>query len=341
MKYFFILFLFVYVYSVQAQEKTYKMAFYNTENLFDTENDTTINDEEFLPEGANAWTQERYQLKLENLSKVISQIGSEKTKTAPSIVGLSEVENKRVVEDLVKTPLLAPFGYKIVHYDSPDRRGVDVALIYNPAHFTVTSSRAVRLVMKDNPELRTRDQLVVSGLLDGEPLHVIVNHWPSRSGGEKKSFPNRVAAAQLCRSIADSILAIDPKAKIIMMGDLNDNPTDESLVKHLRAKGDIDKLTKDEFFNPMFNMFKKDGIGSNAYRDSWSLFDQIILTPGLLDKDYSTYKYYKALIFNMPFLMQKDGAFKGYPFRTFVGNQFQGGYSDHFPAYVYLIKEKK
>ena len=170
--------------------------------------------------------------------------------------------------------------------------------------------------------------------------YVIVNHWPSRSGGEKRSTPLRNAAADLTKSIVDSIQKIDSTAKIVIMGDLNDDPTNNSLIKHLQAKGDEKEVGKQGLFNPMYNLFKKEGLGSLAYRDNWNLFDQIIVSGALLGDDKSTYKFYKAKIFNRNFLTLKEGAYSGYPFRTYVGSTYQGGYSDHFPAYIFLIKEK-
>lgn len=325
------------------QEKKMKIAcvaFYNLENLYDPANDPDKDDEEFTPEGKNNYTEDRYRKKLENMSSVISKLGNELIKGGPTLMGLCEVENKKVVLDLIGQPSLAPSGYDIVHYDSPDKRGVDVAFIYQKKRFTVTSSRAVTLRYPEEKDFATRDQLVVSGLLDGEPVNVIVNHWPSRRGGEKKSTPKRIAAAELCKSIADSLKKFDPSAKIIIMGDLNDDPVDASVSKHIKAKGKKEEVGGNEFFNPMWKLFK-DGIGTLAYKDSWNLFDQIILSKQLLDEDKSTYKYQKVRVFNEKFLTQKEGNFEGYPFRTYVGNVWQGGYSDHFPVYVFLAKETK
>lgn len=325
-----------------SQEKKYKalcIAFYNLENIFDTIDDPNINDEDFLPSGSYHWNSERYFKKMTSMSTVISQIGDEIQAKGPVVLGISEVENKSVVEDLIKTPLLSPLNYGIVHYDSPDKRGIDVALLYQKQHFTVTSSRAVILNVPNKPDFKTRSQLVVSGLLDGEPVHFIVNHWPSRSGGEKRSAPMRNAAGDLCRSIVDSIIKTDPTAKIIIMGDLNDDPTNKSLTEHLKAKGDEKTLQSGELFNPMYKLFK-DGIGSLAYRDNWNLFDQIIVSQPLILEDKTSLRFLKARVFNKNFLIQKDGGFSGYPFRTYVGSTWQGGYSDHFPSYIILVKEK-
>lgn len=327
----------------RAQEKQYKtgcVAFYNLENLYDTINDPEKNDDEFTPEGTAKWVSKRYFEKLDHLAYVISQIGDEYVKGGPVVMGVSEVENKNVVEDLINRPALKASGYGIVHYDSPDLRGVDVAFIYQKQHFTVTGSKNVKLSLPSLPDWKTRDQLVVAGLFDGEQMYFIVNHWPSRRGGEKRSAALRIAAANLTKSIVDSIHRIDSVAKIIIMGDFNDDPVNKSIKNHLMAKGDKKDVAAEELFNPMFKMFKKYGLGSLAYRDNWNLFDQIIVSGALLGADKSTYKFLQAKVFNRNFLTQKEGNFSGYPFRTYVGGNYLGGYSDHFPVYIFLAREK-
>ncbi len=329
-------------YSFSQEKKQYKVgciAFYNIENLFDTIQTPGVNDFEFTPDGANKWNSQRYLKKLESMSEVISQIGSELFPGGPAILGLCEIENREVIVDLINTSKLKPAKYDIVHYHSPDARGVDVGLIYRTDFFKVTSSRSARLIVENLPNFKTRDQLVVSGIYDGEPMHFIVNHWPSRRGGEKRSLPLRKAAAKLTRSIVDSIYSTDPNAKIFIMGDLNDDPTSPSVNKVLGAKGGKNDLKKSDLFNPMWQLHE-DGIGSLAYRDAWNLFDQIIISEPLTGDDRSTYKFLRAKVFNAPFLVQKSGQFAGYPFRTYVGANWQGGYSDHFPVYVFIAKEK-
>ena len=327
-------------YSEAQEKKAYKVScigFYNLENLFDTL--PGPNDVEFTPDGPNKWNSERYYHKLNNMAEVIAQIGDEMFPGGPAVLGVSEIENRSVLDDLVNTPRLKQSNYQIVHYDSPDRRGVDVGLLYRPEFFKVTSHRSVRLNIPDNPEFRTRDQLVVSGLLDGETIHIIVNHWPSRSGGEKRSQPYRIAAAKLSRSIIDSIRATDADAKIILMGDLNDDPDSRSIIDYLGAKNNADGLRSGDLFNVMASLYRE-GIGTLAYQDSWNLFDNIIITQPLLSKDRTSWVFYKAKVFNKPFLRQTSGQYAGYPFRTYVGANYSGGYSDHFPVYIFLIKEK-
>ncbi|MCD6661028.1 MAG: endonuclease/exonuclease/phosphatase family protein [Lentimicrobium sp.] len=320
-----------------AQEKKYlatTIAFYNVENLFDTIDDPNTNDAEFLPGGANRWTPQRYQAKLENMARVIAGIGNEMVKGGPAIIGLSEIENRGVLEDLINTPPLKELGYEIVHYDSPDRRGVDVGLIYKPSVFKVTNSTSNRLYMPGRTDFFSRDQLVVSGELLGEPISVIVNHWPSRRSGPEY----REEAAKLSRHLSDSLMKAHKNAKIFVMGDLNDDPIDRSVAKVLGAKGKPADVNKGDLFNPMWQLHR-DGIGSLAYRDAWNLFDQIIVSEPVLN-DSKGWKLHKAKVYNDTFLLQKDGPYAGYPFRTFAGGAYAGGYSDHFPVYLFLIREK-
>ena len=316
------------------------VGFYNLENLFDTIQDTTKFDTEFIPDGKNLWNSEKYKHKISQMSKVIADIGLDYSPDGVAVLGISEIENRHVIEDLTMSVQLKDKGYDIVHYNSPDRRGVDVGLMYQTKYFSVTNSASYRLYIDGWDNFASRDQLVVSGRLLGEEMHFIVNHWPSRRGGEKKSRPLRNAAAELSRHIVDSLLTLNPEAKIIVMGDLNDNPNNQSVKEIMRAKGDQEKLEEGDFFNPMYKMYKK-GIGSNAWRDTWSLFDQILLSQGFLGNDYATFKLYKTHVFNKGYLQQKDGRYKGYPSRTFAGGTWQAGYSDHFPVYVVLIREKK
>lgn len=330
--------------SATAQKQKFKVntvAFYNVENLFDYERDESIFDEEWTPEGKNRWTEEHYNEKLKNIAKVISEIGYDETQQAPTVIGLCEVENLRVLEDLVNQPALRKYNYGIIHYDSPDRRGIDVALLYRKGIFQPTGHTSYELLIYNtlDPDKRiyTRDQLLVSGVMDGERMHFIVNHWPSRSGVEQRSRPGRLKAAELNMHIIDSLFSEDPYAKIINMGDFNDDPNNISIKEVLQAKSSREDLNMKELYNPMEAMFKK-GQGTLAYRDGWNLFDQIILSSELAKKDdYSSYRLHKAGIFNKKYLQNPRGQYKGYPYRAFA-NGFTGGYSDHFPVYVLLIK---
>ncbi|MFD1094391.1 endonuclease/exonuclease/phosphatase family protein [Salegentibacter chungangensis] len=326
------------------QEKSYKIvsiAFYNVENLFDTENDPFTFDDDRTPEGKDAWTEEKYREKLQNLAKVISEIGIESAQVSPAIIGLAEVENYRVLEDLVNQPALKNKNYGIIHYDSPDSRGIDVAMLYQKSVFAPTSHHARKLSLSEpgspKPE-KTRDQLVVSGKLDGENFSFIINHWPSRSGGEKASEYKRIRAAELNRKIIDSIFQNEPYMKIVNMGDFNDDPHNRSIKTYLKTGSVKKDLKLQELFNPMEKM-QKEGSGTLAYRDGWNLFDQIMLSGTASQNEYDSYQYYKAGIFNKSYLITPKGQFRGYPLRTYGYSGYQGGYSDHFPVYIYLIKE--
>lgn len=332
-----------FVACTQSKDKDYEIAaigFYNVENLFDTIDTPGVRDREYTPTGANQWGTERYYEKLDRLSEVLALMAKETTPDGLAVVGLAEIENEEVIRDLINTERLKDRGYEIVHYDSPDKRGVDVGLIYQPKYYQVTSSKSYTLKIDGMENFFTRDQLLVSGNFLGERMHFIVAHWPSRRGGEKRSSPLREAAADLARSIIDSIqTAENGNAKIMFMGDLNDDPTNVSVRKNMRSVGKIEKVRPGEMFNPFEYFFKK-GIGTLAWRDSWNLFDQIILTEALIDQsDFTNWTYYKAVVFNKPFLMQQGGRFEGYPYRSFAGGQYIGGYSDHFPVYLYILRE--
>ena len=313
------------------------LAFYNLENLFDTINQSN-NDEEFLPTGSMRWTGMKYKAKLKNMSYVLSQLGKDITPDGPSIIGVSELENRGVLEDLVKEPSIAKRMYGIVHYDSPDRRGIDVGLLYNPRDFIVTASKSQVLLTNDTA-FRTRDQLVVSGYLMNEKVHVIVNHWPSRIGGQTASAPRRNAAAATTKQIVDSLYMLDSNAKIIIMGDLNDDPYNESTAKVLNAKRNMEDVPAKGLYNPMWRILDS-GIGSLAYNNQWNLFDQIIISQPLLNKDKTKLSFWKAEVFNKSFLVQQEGSYKGTPLRTHAGGVWLNGYSDHFPTLIYLVKEK-
>ena len=332
--------------SFGQNSKTYKVntiAFYNLENLFDTENDPITFDDDRTPEGKDHWTKEIYQDKLKNMAKVIAEIGADVSGTTPAIIGVCEVENRTVLEDLVNQKPLIKKDYGIIHFNSPDRRGIDVALLYKKKLFTPTSYKAKELLIYDDNDkskrVFTRDQLIVSGILDGDKINLIVNHWPSRRGGEKRSRSKRIKAAKLNRQIIDSLFSEDPYAKIITMGDFNDDPTSPSIKKYLKAQQKKEGLSIKELYNPMEDIAKK-GLGSLAYRDNWNLFDQIIISTELTKKEFSSYRFYKAGIYNKTYLVNAHGRYKGYPYRSYAEGRYTGGYSDHFPVYIYLIKEK-
>ncbi|MCH2233906.1 MAG: endonuclease/exonuclease/phosphatase family protein [Crocinitomicaceae bacterium] len=334
----FILSLFCFGISISQSYKVNCVGFYNLENLFDTINDPFINDEDFLPEGSYAWGAKKYKNKINNMALVISKIATEVSPDGLALLGVSEVENRGVLEDLVADEQIKNRDYKIIHYDSPDHRGIDVGLLYQEKYFKPTNSIAYKLTFADKPDYTTRDQLLVSGELDGEMVHIIVAHWPSRRGGQTASEPRRIDAAILGRKIIDSLFIVDPTAKIILMGDLNDDPVNKSVKDHINATGKLKKVKDGKFFNTMYAHYKS-GNGTLAWNDAWNLFDQVLISQSLCSKDASSYVYHKSVVYNQDWLKQKEGRFKGYPHRTHAGGQYLNGYSDHFPVYIVLKKK--
>lgn len=329
--------------NAQKTKQQYKIAiigFYNLENLFDTLDDPSINDEEFTPFGPKKYTGKIYFDKLSKLSTIISQIGADQNPDGPAILGVAEVENESVLKDLVQQPSIINRHYQFVHYDSKDARGIDVALLFNPKYFQVLASNKlfVQLPGGSKDAYFTRDILWVRGQLDGEVINIYVNHWPSRRGGEERSAPARDAAAQVCRNHMDSILKADPNAKIIVMGDLNDNPTNNSVARIINAKAKERDVKEKEMYNPWVELYKK-GIGTLAYQDAWGLFDQILISYPWLSKSQSGFFFYQRYIFNKEFMVENIGRYKGYPMRTWDGNTYRGGYSDHLPTYISLLKK--
>lgn len=326
-----------------AQEKQYKVAamgFYNLENLFDTIKDPITWDAEFLPDGERKYNTAVYSEKLDHLATVISELGTEMTPDGVAILGVAEIENRSVLEDLVIQPKLKGRNYQIVHHDSPDRRGVDVGLIYNPKYFEVLNSTPlfVPLFADDGDTIFTRDILWVYGMFDGEPVHVFVNHWPSRRGGEAASSPRREKAAAVCRAVVDSLMQVDKNTKVFIMGDLNDDPVNTSVLKILKARGKVEQIRPGDLYNPWYSFYKK-GLGTLAWQDAWNLFDQIIISSAVLDKDQKGFFFMRNEVFNKPYLTNTSGQYKGYPYRTYVAGDYIGGYSDHFPVFIYLLKE--
>lgn len=315
------------------------VAFYNFENLFDTINNNGKYDLEFSPEGRNRWDGNKYRSKLQNLSYAISQMTTKATPMGPAVIGCSEIENITVLQDLVKQDAIKDWNLQIIHHDSPDARGVDVSLLYNPRFFRPIRTTNHRLVVPELPNFRTRDQMCVVGLLGGERVAIIVNHWPSRRGGSKESSRLREAAASLCKQISDSLMTVDPNIGIIIMGDLNDDPSDKSCAVTLGAVKNPSDCRPGGFYNPFWKKLD-DGIGSYIYRGAWDLFDQIIINYNLLE-GRNGLKFRSAEVLNKEFLKQQDGQYKGYPLRTFSGGAWTNGYSDHFPTEIYLVKEVK
>ena len=327
--------------SLSAQDKPYSVVFYNLENLFDIYNDPETHDDEFTPQGVKQWNETRYQKKLYNMERVLFDIAAQQ-KEYPIVIGVSEIENRSVLEDLISQPKLKGANYRICHYDSPDARGVDVAFLYRPDVFKIQGSDNIKLHVEGLPNFRTRDLVVMWGTIEDEPFYFLVSHWPSRLGGKEASQFKRDACAKQIREIKDSLLRENPATKVIVMGDFNDDATDDSIVEVMGAKGKVKELESGDFFNP-YNEMLRAGLGTLAYQDEWNLFDNICVTENLVNAERGKLKILKGKkyygnIFTRPYMLQLEGQYKNYPLRTFVSNNFQDGYSDHFPVYIYIGK---
>lgn len=316
----------------QDKEQTlYSIAFYNLENLFDTIHDTAKDDSEFLPDGSYQWNTEKYEAKLHNLSKVLGSLSKETVPEGPAFIGVAEVENRNALVDLVKQPAIS--DYKFIHYEGPDKRGIDCALLYDPKQFSVTDSKLVLSTSFEGDTVHlTRGFLIVDGQMAGERICVIVNHWPSRGADS----PVRVHAARQVRALADSLMAGDKNLKLVVMGDLNDDPMDESL-KVLGARKYVKEMKDSEFYNPWWETLEDKGVGTLLYRGKWNLFDQIVLSKSLVNaKKGLCYDHNEVFI--RDYLIQQDGKYKGSPLRTHGGRIWLNGYSDHLPTIIYLRK---
>jgi len=307
----------------------FTLAFYNLENLFDITNDPDTHDEDFTPEGRNKWNAKRYDRKIKKLGSVISKIGVVETGMPPLIVGVAEVENLKVLTDLVNTKYMSEHHYGIVHYDSQDERGIDVALLYQKEHFELLDSEVFPLIFIDEHGEKdfSRDIVLVKGNLKGELTYFIVNHWPSRRKGTEETQPKRIQAAALAHRAVAKIYEETPNANIIIMGDFNDNPNSPSIKQH---------LVSEDFYNPFESIYYK-GKGTATHNNEWYLFDQIILSKNYFN-DQNRIRYMNAAIFEEQFLKSWKGKRKGDPFRTYIGKWHQGGISDHFPVYTVLEK---
>lgn len=340
----FITLLLVVATTAVAQEKkigVYGVGFYNLENLFDTCHDEGKNDYEYLANGTNKWNAMKYESKLANMSKVLAEMGTDLLKNIGcAIIGVSEVENARALSDLVAQPALAARNFKFCHVEGPDKRGVDCGLLYNPRFFEPKDVKLYPYVQKLEKDsgFVTRGFLTVKGSLAGDDIAVIVCHLPSRAA---TSFYRELGAEQM-RHLKDSLIAAEPNLKVIVMGDMNDDPMDPSMAKSLRARKKIADVKSGDMLNPWWKTLA-DGNGTIKYDGGYNLFDQIILSPQLLNpegkKDFSTLKYVKHQIFSREYMLQQEGKFKGYPKRTFSGGVWLNGFSDHLPSIVYLAKE--
>lgn len=329
--------------SAQKKYSVYGVGFYNQENLFDTCHDEGKRDYDFLPTGSYKWNAMKYNHKLNNMSRALADMGTDVLPNIGcAIIGLAEVENSKALDDLIAQPALSARNYQYVHIEGPDRRGIDCALLYNPSLFSVKNTRLVPYVqkLKKDSAFYTRGFLTVSGTLADENVAVIVCHLPSRFS---ESFYRELGAEQV-KAIKDSLLNDDPNCKVFVMGDMNDDPIDKSMAGILKGKGNIKDVNEGDMYNPWYNILVKEGVGTLLYQGSWNLFDQILVTPNLLNKDnkkdFSSLKFWKNQIFKRDYLFQTEGKYKGSPKRTTAGGVWLNGYSDHLPVVIYLVKEQ-
>jgi len=315
------------------EESIYTIAFYNLENLFDIYDDDLTNDNDFLPTSDKRWTQKRYDNKLRKLGFSILNIGKEETQKHPTLIGFAEVENENVVIDLLLSKHLRDLPYDYVHFDSPDERGIDVALIYDTTIFKVIFSETfpVIIIEEDGSRDYTRDILLVKGTFEDVPINIIINHWPSRREGVEASEYKRLIASEKVSDIILGIKQNEQNPKIIVMGDFNDGPKSNS-IKSL--------INTNDLYNPMMNLLSFDR-GTTNYNFAWDLFDQILFSTNLFEKNSNEITYNNANIFDAEFLKQFHGKYKGQPFRTYVGKKYKGGYSDHFPVFMTIKKPAK
>ena len=330
-----------------AGKKSYVIGFYNLENLFDTYHDEGKNDYEYLPDGANQWTEAKYAKKLKNMATVIRAM-KEENKAWHAILGVSEIENRHVLEDLVSQPEIAEANYQIVHYDGPDRRGVDVALLYRPELFRVLESRSIPfdfnsgldfgMSQEEMDAFRTRDILMVRGMLGDEMFAFFVAHLPSRLGDKSSALRSR--GGEIMYQVSQQLMAQYPGIKIAAMGDMNDNPTDDSMAIYMHGKEKLSDVGPADFFSPFLSMLKA-GYSSLFYRGGGNIYDIIVVNSTLAKAPKGTLqiqpivkKKYYGRVFHQPFMTQQDGQYAGQPFRTFSNGAFIGGYSDHYPTYI-------
>lgn len=338
----------------QKLSKGYIVGFYNLENLFDTYHDEGKNDYQYLPEGSNNWTEAKYEKKLHNMATVIRAMRDDNGRYH-TILGISEVENRHVIDDLVNQPEIADANFQIIHYDGPDRRGVDVALLYRPDQFTVLETRSIPFTFdseinftlneEEKARFRTRDVLMVRGMLDGEMFAFFVAHLPSRVGGKGGDLRSR--GGEILHQESMALMKEYPGIKIVTMGDMNDNPTDDSMTIYHHGKATPEEVGPEDFFNPYIKMLEA-GYGSLAYKGEWSIYDLELINYNLVHAPAGTLKLQPILkvkkdrfygrIFHKDFMTTQDGPYKGTPFRTFSAGTFIGGYSDHYPTYILIGK---
>lgn len=335
----------------ENKEETQIIGYYNVENLFDVYDDPQKRDEDFTPQGKLEWTEAKYEAKLDNIAQVISEIAKDNGGQFHTILGLGEIENRAVLEDLVRETAIKKANYKIIHIEGPDRRGIDPALLYRPDQFKPKETISIpynfdtkkvtfEMSMEEQAEFRTRDVLMVRGYIGKEHFAFYVAHLPSRYGG--KGGDLRCRGAEIIYNHSMELMAQYPEIKIAVLGDMNDDPTDASISEYLRGKEHLVEVTEDDYFSPFTSMLKN-GYGSLCYRGKWNIFDQILVNKNLLSDSNKGYVIKEVdnnygVVFKKPFLLQQEGDYAGYPFRAFIRGQYVDGYSDHLPTYIILEK---
>ena len=340
--------------SAQKIGPGYIIGFYNLENLFDTYHDEGKNDYQYLPDGSNNWTEAKYEKKLHNMATVIRAMADDNGRYH-TILGVSEIENRHVLEDLVSQPEIADANFQIVHYDGPDRRGVDVALLYRPDQFKVLESVSIPFTFdseiqfeyteEEKQQFRTRDILMVRGMIANEMFAFFVCHLPSRLGSKGNDLRSR--GGEIVYQYSMDLMRRYPGIKIAVMGDMNDNPTDDSMAVYLHGRETLEEVGPEDFFSPFLSMLKA-GFGSLAYRGEWNIYDLILVNEAMAKGTSGQYKIqplvkkrkkvFYGRIFQQDFMTQQEGEYKGTPLRTFSGGAFVGGYSDHYPTYILIGK---
>ena len=334
-----LLLLFTNCTAQNAKRELYGVGFYNLENLFDTIHDDSKNDYEFLPEGKYKWGTLKYTNKVRNIATVLNDLGTDVLPMGMAVVGVCEVENSRVLKDVVRHEILAPRGWKFIHIEGEDKRGIDCALLYNPELFRPSNSRLVPYTSEDGgTAYKTRGFLVVTGIIAGETVHFIVNHWPSRYAKPMV----RERAGVIVRQLKDSLLAAMPESKVIVMGDMNDDPDDKSINEYLGAVCKKEEVrTPGTLYTPWLTLLREKNSGTSVFEEKWNLFDQIMLSGNLVGNNSNTLQLYRNEIFSREYLFEQKGRYKGCIKRTHTGGVWLNGYSDHLPVIVYLAKSKK
>ncbi len=319
----------------QQKSDSYKFMFYNVENLFDTYDDSLKNDNEFLPEGERYWNNYKYYTKLNQIYKVIVAIGEW---NPPAIIGLCEIENRKVLNDLVNNTPLVKFEYKIIHKESPDKRGIDVGFLYREKLFKPLSHEAIAINFLDSPDTKTRDILYVKGKVNKkDTVHIFINHWPSRWGGQLESENRRLFAASVLRSKIDSIFDLSSESNIIITGDFNDYPDNKSMQQILKANKEFNQIINSQLYNLSSHFSSASNIGTTKYQGNWGILDQFIVSGYMLDYNNIYTGQNNTFIYSPDFLLEPDDSYFGFkPFRTYRGLRYNGGYSDHLPTYIII-----